>query len=84
MKHTPEQIRAISEKVYRLELAAGNGSTDPKWKAAAADRMIEQYNAKGEDGQARFSRNAGQYDKLTRTYLEALEIEPATGGRDES
>lgn len=74
--HTPEQIRAISEKVYRIQLARDAGGLDPEWRAAAADRQIQQYNEKGEDGQARFSRNAGQYDKLTRTYLDVLGIEP--------
>lgn len=74
--HSPEYIRSISEKVYRAELARSAGGSDQKWKAREADRMIQKYNDDGEDGPARFSRNAGQYDHLTRAYLEALEIEP--------
>lgn len=74
--HSPEYIRSISEKVYRAELARSAGGSDQAWKNGEADRMIAKYNADGEDGQARFSRNAGQYDHLTRAYLEALEIEP--------
>ena len=74
--HSPEFIRSVSEKVYRAELARSCGGNDQAWKLAAADRMIADYSDKGEDGQARFSRNAGQYDHLTRAYLEALEIKP--------
>lgn len=74
--HSAEFIRSVSEKVYRRELARAAGGSDQAWKDAEADRMIQKYNEKGEDGNARFSRNAGQYDHLTRAYLEALEIKP--------
>lgn len=74
--HSVEFVRSISEKVYRAELARSAGGIDQAWKAGEADRMIAKYDAKGEDGQARFSRNAGQYDHLTRAYLDALEIKP--------
>jgi hypothetical protein len=70
--HTPEYIRSISERVYRLELARSAGGSDQKWKAAEADRMIE----KDGDGGKKFSGRAGQYDHLTRAYLEVLEIKP--------
>lgn len=74
MKSSPQQIRAISEKVYRTLLAASAGG-DAAFRAGEADRMIAKYNEKGEDGQARFSRNAGQYDHIVRAVLEAIDYE---------
>ena len=60
MSHTPEQIRDISEKVYRLRLeqdCAGNVAC-----------MIE----KDGDGGKKLRNRAGAYDPLTRCYLAAL------------
>ena len=71
MKHTTDQVRAISEKVYRIKLAESCGGNDPAWRAAAADRMIEKHG----DGGAKFSRFAGQLDATTRVYLEVLGVE---------
>lgn len=75
-KHSAEFVRGISEKIYRAELARNCGGNDPKWKAAAADRLIAKINDKGENGAEKFSRFAGQYDHLTRAYLEVLGLEP--------
>lgn len=60
----PEQIRDLSEKVYRLRLeqeCAGN-----------VERMI----TKDEDSGKKLRNRAGSYDPLTRAYLEALGFEP--------
>lgn len=60
----PEYIRDISEKVYRIRLeqdCAGN-----------VDRMI----AKDEDDGQKLRNRAGQYDPLTRAYLEVLGFKP--------
>ena len=70
--HSPEFVREVSEKVYRLALAQTCGGNDAAWRSAAADRMI----AKDGDGGAKFSGRAGAYDKLTRIYLEVLEVKP--------
>lgn len=66
--HSPEEVRALSERVYRLLLAESAGGDDPAWRAREADRMIE----KDDDGGKKFSNRAGQYDKLSRIYLELL------------
>jgi hypothetical protein len=71
-KRTPEQVRAISEQVYRIRLAEDAGGSDPKWRASSADRMIE----KDGDGGKKFSGRAGQYDALTRIYLKVLGVAP--------
>lgn len=68
--YSPEFIRSISEKVYRVALAQSAGGTDQEWRAGEADRMI----AKDKDGGIKFSGRAGQYDTLTRNYLEVLGI----------
>ncbi len=74
-EHSAAFIRAISERVYRLTLAAdAGGHKDNKgWREAAADRQI----AADGDGGKRFSERAGAYDKLTRIYLTVLNIEEA-------
>lgn len=70
--HSPEFIREISTKVYRLALAQGCGGNDPAWRLAAADRMIEEDG----DGGKKFNARAGAYDKTTRIYLEVLGVKP--------
>lgn len=72
----PAYIRSISERVYRAELARSAGGTDASWKDREADRMIAKDDEAGRDGRRLFSNRAGQYDHLTRAYLEALEIKP--------
>ena len=74
--HSPGYIRSVSEQVYRLELSRSAGGNDRAWKLAEADRMIAKDNEKGLDGPKLFSNRAGQYDHLTRAYLEVLGIEP--------
>lgn len=74
--YSEAHVRSISERVYRMELARGDGGNDPARKAGAADRLIAKLNADGKDGPKMFSNFAGQYDHLTRAYLEVLGIEP--------
>ena len=64
----PEYIRNISETVYRARLEA----------ACAGDvaKMIE----KDEDDGQKLRNRAGQYDPLTRAYLDALGFKPAATG----
>lgn len=64
-KHTPEQIRDISEAVYclRLEDASGGGK-------GAVERMIAK---DGDDGE-KLRNRAAAYDQLTRAYLKVLEV----------
>ncbi len=71
--HSASFVRSISEKIYRLTLAAdAGGHRDNKgWREGAADRQI----AKDGDGGVKFSNRAGAYDKLTRIYLTVLNIE---------
>lgn len=60
----PAYIRSVSEKVYRIRLeqeCSGN-----------VDRMI----AKDEDGGQKLRNRAGQYDPLTRAYLDVLGFKP--------
>lgn len=63
----PEYIRDLSEKVYRerLEDTTGGGP-------GAVARMIE----KDKDTGQKLRNRAGQYDSLTRSYLEALGVKP--------
>jgi hypothetical protein len=74
--HSPEHIRSISERLYRILLAEDAGGNDPAWRAQAADRMIAKDNEAGRDGQKLFSNRAGAYDKVVRTMLKILEIKP--------
>lgn len=69
--HSPEYIRSISERLYRILLAEDAGG-DPAWRAAEADRMI----AKDGDGGKKFSNRAGQYDRIVRHVIDILEIKP--------
>lgn len=69
--YTKAYVRSISEQVYRIKLAESAGARDPVWRAAEADRMI----AKDGDGGVKFSNRAGQYDPLTRIYLDILKVE---------
>ncbi len=73
--HSPEYIRSISERLYRVLLAEDAGG-DPSWRAQEADRMIAKDNEKGRDGQKLFSNRAGQYDRIVRALLDVLEIKP--------
>lgn len=60
----PEQIRDLSERVYRIRLeqeCSGN-----------VERMI----AKDDDAGAKLRGRASAYDALSRAYLEALGIRP--------
>lgn len=63
----PNYIRDISEKIYRAKLddASGGGP-------GASSRMIEK---DGDEGQ-KLRNRAGQYDSLTRFYLDALGFKP--------
>lgn len=72
----PAYIRLLSEKVYRMELARSAGGNDPAWRLAEADRMIAKDDANGKNGRQLFSNRAGQYDHLTRAYLEVLGFKP--------
>lgn len=62
-KHTAEQIRDISEKVYKIRLVQDSG-------AGAVERMI----ADDKDGGKKLRGRAGAYDSLTRAYLQVLEV----------
>lgn len=72
-KHTADQVRDISEKVYRSKLDAECGENTAKMTDddIAAGRM-------GPDGKPRMSirSRAAAYDKITRVYLDVLGIEP--------
>jgi hypothetical protein len=74
--HSPEYIRSLSERLYRILLAEDAGGNDPAWRAQAADRMIAKDNEAGKDGQKLFSNRAGQYDRVVRHMLDILEIKP--------
>lgn len=61
----PARIRDISLAVYKLNLIRDSGEGAP-------ERML----AKDDDGGLKMRGRAGAYDKLTRTYLKVLGIEP--------
>lgn len=67
MTYTPEQIRDISLKVYRLNLDHPSGGGK-----GAADRMVADDKDDGEKQRNR----AAAYDKLTRLYLAVLGLDP--------
>lgn len=75
MKLSADQITDISEKIYRKMLAQSAGGSDHEWRAREADRMIEKFNAKGQDGPAKFRRFAAQYDHIVRAVLEVVGYE---------
>ena len=71
--YEPEFVRKVSERLYRMALAAdAGGKHNTEWKNKAADRMIEEDG----DGGIKFSRRAGAYDHLTRMYLRILKYDP--------
>lgn len=74
--HSPEYIRSLSERLYRILLAEDDGGNDSAHRAKAADRMIAKDNEKGKDGQKLFSNRAGAYDRIVRHMLDILEIKP--------
>lgn len=62
---SPEHIRDISEKVYRIRLDDSSGG---------GEGAVARLTAKHGEGYIR--RNAAFYDTLTRAYLKAMGIEP--------
>ena len=62
--YSPEYVRDISEKVYRIRLAADHHDN--------VERMIAKDGDNGEKLRSR----ASSYDALTRAYLKVLEVEP--------
>lgn len=72
-KHTPDQIRDISERVYRQKLDSECGEGTAKITDDAIAKGIL-----GTNGKPRLSirERAASYDKLTRVYLDVLGIKP--------
>lgn len=72
-KHSPEAVRDISERLYRRKLDTECG----KGTAKMTDDDIAN-GVIGHDGKPKQSirDRAGAYDKLTRLYLDVMEIEP--------
>ena len=72
-KHTPEQVRDISERVYRQKLDNECGEGTAKITDDAIAKGIL-----GTNGKPRLSirERAASYDKLTRVYLDVLGIKP--------
>lgn len=72
-RHSEEQVRDISERLYRkkLDFECGRGT------AQQTDDDIAN-GVMGPNGKPKISirDRAGAYDKLTRLYLEELGIEP--------
>ena len=66
--HTPEQIRDISEAVYRQRLE--NSCRGDVERMLAKDRLKDP-----NDGGRRLRGRAASYDPLTRAYLKVLKIE---------
>lgn len=60
----PEYIRDLSEKVYRIRLDQ------------ECDGNVERMIAKDEDQGQKLRNRAGQYDPLTRAYLDVLGFTP--------
>lgn len=63
MKHDPEHVRDISERIYRKKLDSECG--------AGTAKMTDDAIANGDKCMTIRARAAG-YDKLTRLYLEEL------------
>jgi len=72
-KHTPDQIRDISEAVYRQKLDSECGAGTAKMTDDAIAKGIL-----GTNGKPRVSirDRAAAYDKITRVYLDVLGIKP--------
>lgn len=60
----PEYIRDLSERVYRIRLEQ------------ECEGNVERMIAKDEDGGKKLRNRAGQYDPLTRAYLDVLGFTP--------
>jgi len=71
MKHSAEQIRDISEAVYRLRL-----DQDTPHRSDSNPGNVARMIAKDKDGGKKLRSRAGSYDALTRAYLEVLGIKP--------
>jgi hypothetical protein len=63
---SPDQIRDISEKIYKIRLAQDHHDN--------VERMLE----KDGDGGVKLRKRAGFYDSLTRAYLEVLGFKEQT------
>lgn len=70
-KHTPEQIRDISEAVYRIRL-----NQDTPHKSDDNPGNVARMLAKDNDGGKKLRARAGSYDVLTRAYLDVLGVKP--------
>jgi hypothetical protein len=72
-KHTPEQIRDVSERIYRKKLDSECGDGTAKMTDDGIANGIMSPNGKPKIS---IRNRAGAYDRLTRLYLEELGIEP--------
>lgn len=71
VKHSPDQVRDISEAVYRLRL-----DQDTPHVSDANPGNVARMIAKDNDGGKKLRGRAASYDALTRAYLEVLGIKP--------
>ena len=72
-RHTPNQVRDISEEVYRRKLDIECGAGTAKMTDDAIAKGILGTNGKP---RIPIRERAASYDKLTRVYLEVLGIKP--------
>ena len=66
----PEKVRDISEKIYRLELDRDTPDHGPG-RPGGVKRMLE----KDGDGGVKLRNRAKFYDRLTREYLDVLNLD---------
>lgn len=72
-KHTPDQIRDISEAVYRKKLDAECGAGTAK---QTDDDIANGVTTPGGKPKMSIRERAQSYDKITRVYLDVLGIKP--------
>lgn len=70
---TPEQVRDISEAVYRLRL-------EDDCKGSVARMLAKDAEKDPNDNGKKLRNRAASYDALTRTYLKVLSAQPSAFG----
>jgi hypothetical protein len=76
VKHSPEQVRDISEAVYRLRLDQDTPHVSDANPGNVARMLAKDKEKDSNDNGKKLRGRAGSYDALTRAYLEVLGIKP--------
>ena len=76
---TPEQIRDISEKVYRIRLDQDMPHKSDDNPGNVARMLVKDREKDPDDNGKKLRGRAGSYDALTRVYLQVLGLDEDDG-----